>query len=59
MKTTLRLSIAAFGLVIFNLSTATVQSQDYIYTTNNGKITMSAGGQTQPAVGESNPAILR
>jgi len=38
MKTSLRLTIAAFGLTIFNLS---VQAEDFIFTTNNGTITIT------------------
>ena len=45
MKTTLRLTIAALGLAIFNLSTAVVQAE-YKYTTNNGTITIT--GYTGP-----------
>ena len=41
MKTTLRHAIAAFGLAIFTLSTATVQAEDYTYTTNDGTITIT------------------
>jgi hypothetical protein len=41
MKTSLRLTIAAFGLALFNLSTATVHAGDYTYTTNNGTITIT------------------
>ena len=46
MKTSLRLSIAAFGLAIFNVSTAVVQAQDYTYITNSGTITIT--GYTGP-----------
>ena len=41
MKTTLRLTAAAFGLAIFTLSTATVRAEDYTYGTHNGTITIT------------------
>ena len=40
MKTTLRLAIAIFGLVIFNVSTVVVEAQ-FNYTTTNGTITIT------------------
>ena len=40
MKTALRLTIAAFGLATFNLSTVRAQGQ-FSYTTNNGAITIT------------------
>ena len=54
MKTPLRLTIAAFGLAIFNFSTAVVQAEDFTYTTNNGTITItgytgSGGAVTIPS----------
>ena len=38
MRTTIRLTIVAFGLAIFTLS---VQAEEYNYTTNNGTITIT------------------
>jgi hypothetical protein len=38
VKTALRLTIAALGLAIFNIS---LQAEDYTYTTNNGTITIT------------------
>jgi hypothetical protein len=46
MKTTLRQTIAAFGLALFTLSAVAVQAEDYTYTTNNGTITIT--GYTGP-----------
>ena len=40
MKTTLRLTIAAFGLATFNVSVL-VHAQDYTYTTDNSTITIT------------------
>jgi hypothetical protein len=44
MKTSIRLTIAAFGVAIFILS---MQAEDYTYTTNNG--TTPAGWVTHSA----------
>src|SRR6185369_15751942 len=41
MKKTVHLIAVAFGAAIFNLLTATVQAEDYTYTTNNGTITIT------------------
>lgn len=41
MKMALHLAIAAFGWAILYHSTATVQGEDYTYTTNNGTITLT------------------
>ena len=41
MKTTIRVIVAAFGVAIYNFSTAVVQAQDYTYTTENGRITIT------------------
>ena len=47
MKTSLRLTIAALGLAIFTVSTATVQAQfDYIVT--SGTITITGGCPSSP-----------
>jgi hypothetical protein len=45
MKTALRLTFAAFGLAIFNVSTAVLQAQ-FNYATNNG--TIAIRGYTGP-----------
>ncbi len=41
MRSSLCKTIAAFGLAIFTVTTATLQAQDYTYTTNNGTITIT------------------
>ena len=47
MRTSLRLTIAAFGLAIFNFSSTVVQAEDYTYTTNDGTSTIT--GYTGPS----------
>jgi hypothetical protein len=54
MKTAVRLTIAAFGLAIFTVSTGTLEAQDYIYIITNGTITITeytgpGGDATIPA----------
>ena len=41
MKTSLRLTVTALVLAIFNVSTAVLQAEDYLYETNNGTITIT------------------
>jgi hypothetical protein len=41
MKTTFRLTSAAFGVAILNHFTATLPAEDYTYATNNGTITIA------------------
>jgi hypothetical protein len=68
MKTALRLSIAAFGLAIFNISTVVVEGQSYTdnygtwYYTDNGTITItfytgSGGDVTIPSTINGLPVI--
>jgi hypothetical protein len=56
MNTTLRLTIAAFGLAIFNLSAVVVQAQDYTYTTNDGAIRIT--GYTGPGGAVTIPSTI-
>ncbi len=46
MKSRVSQIVAAFGLVIFTVSTAVVQAEDYTYVTNSGTITITRSGAT-------------
>jgi hypothetical protein len=56
MKSVFRLAIAAFGLAAFNLSTTVAQGEDYIYTINNGTITIT--GYTGPGGALAVPSTI-